>query len=179
MCELCQSKLEFCRQYFEQIYNSHVKLLGLLRDQEEQPELSFEEDMASFIRSYGEPVVNQSRMGVKDQVGQQLKCEPEIEISEEDEEKLKRYPSDAAEESGKHFLDDLLEEYENLDDSIGCKVKKPAARKLLVPPPLKFCALCGVKSSSHSDNLQHWSEVHPDCQAYQQWMEWIFEFLKL
>ena len=32
VCELCESKLELTRQFFEQIYAAHVKLLSLLRE---------------------------------------------------------------------------------------------------------------------------------------------------
>ena len=34
------------------------------------------------------------------------------------------------------------------------RMKRP-----LVPPPLKICAECGLKSSSHLDNLEHWRKV--------------------
>ena len=52
MCGLCQNKLEFCRQYFEQIYNSHVKLVGLLREKENTADISFEDQISQFVRSY-------------------------------------------------------------------------------------------------------------------------------
>ncbi len=31
ICETCQTKLESCREFFEQIYNATVKLLSILR----------------------------------------------------------------------------------------------------------------------------------------------------
>jgi hypothetical protein len=36
----------------------------------------------------------------------------------------------------------------------------PRRRKRpLVPPPLKICAECGLKSTSHHNNLEHWRKV--------------------
>ena len=29
----------------------------------------------------------------------------------------------------------------------------------LVPPPLKVCVECGLKSSSHQENIDHWTKV--------------------
>ena len=63
VCDFCQNKLEFCRQYFEQIYNAHVKLLSLLREGEEEETAangndeetqSFEEEIMQYMRSYAD-----------------------------------------------------------------------------------------------------------------------------
>ena len=38
--------------------------------------------------------------------------------------------------------------------------KKFKKNKLIVLPPLKICSLCNFESSSHAENLAHWSVSH-------------------
>ena len=173
VCGLCQNKLEFCRQYFEQIYNAHVKLLGILRE-EEPSDLSFEEQILHFVRSYDDGV---DKLSGDTRARELVKCEPEIDLIREVEEgkDIKR--------DSKHFLDDLLDEYDNnlktndlgsnkkLVGMIGRKkgAKKKKKLKGIVPPPLKKCAECDLKSQTHKENLEHWSSAHPDCTVYYRW----------
>ena len=102
VCGLCQNKLEFCRQYFEQIYNAHVKLLGFLRE-EEPSDLSFEEQILHFVRSYDDGI---DKFTGDNRTRELVKCEPEIDLREVNEGKEMKRDS-------KHFLDDLLDEYDN------------------------------------------------------------------
>jgi len=174
VCSLCQNKLEFCRQYFEQIYNAHVKLLGILRE-EEPSEISFEEQILHFVRSYSDGSERRNGHG---QTRQVVKSEPEVEFSEENPRKeIKR--------DAKHFLDDLLDEYDNSMEAVDlkttnntsesggplakkkpCGLKKKKKMKCLVPPPLKKCAECNLKSQAHKENLDHWASCHPDVSVY-------------
>jgi len=151
--------LEFCRQYFEQIYNAHVKLLGILRE-EEPSEISFEEQILHFVRSYSDGT--EVTPPGQEQTREIVKCEPEIELREEKPSKEE-----------KHFLDDLLDEYDETIDEVGktgakmskkksVGLKKKKKMKGLVPPPLKACSVCNLKSLTHKDNLDHWASDHPD-----------------
>ena len=188
VCTLCQNKLEFCRQYFEQIYNAHVKLLSLLRDNEEEehehgheeePDASsFEDEMHQYMRSYAEKE-KQAEVRVKDQECDNdnendidhtpvifnqpreiVKCEPELPDLHDDTNDIKPRPVRDA----KHFLDELLDEYEDMDndDTKPIKGKGNKKNKLLVPPPLKKCGICGLVSNTHLENIAHWSAEHPD-----------------
>ena len=138
VCSLCQNKLEFCRQYFEQIYNAHVKLLGILRE-EEPSEISFEEQILHFVRSYSDGT--EVTPPGQEQTREIVKCEPEIELREEKPSKEE-----------KHFLDELLDEYDETIDEVGktgskmnkkktAGLKKKKKLKGLVPPPLKTCSV--------------------------------------
>ena len=188
VCDFCQNKLEFCRQYFEQIYNAHVKLLSLLREGEEEETAangneeetqSFEEEIMQYMRSYADrerPVqTEQEQEQDQDPVvfhhhREIVKCEPEIPgLHEPDGDKR-----DADEvRDPKHFLDELLDEYdamEELDGSPGSGRGKRGTKKakLLVPPPLKKCGVCGLVSSSHLENVAHWTAEHPDTEIVYQ-----------
>jgi len=168
VCSLCQNKLEFCRQYFEQIYNAHVKLLGILRE-EEPYEISFEEQILHFVRSYSDGAGDGlGKRSEQEQPREVVKCEPEVEFADEKPKK-----------DSKHFLDDLLDEYDDSMEAVDLKttnnasngvkiikkkpmgLKKKKKSKCLVPPPLKRCSECNLKSLTHKDNLDHWTEAHP------------------
>ena len=176
VCDFCQNKLELCRQYFEQIYNAHVKLLSLLREGEEEANenagdtgaVSFEDEMMQYMRSYADrerPEQTDGDQVVFNQPREIVKCEPEIPGLHEPEAETAGTEKRDTEELGdpKHFLDELLDEYENMDEMEksprGKSGKKKA--KLLVPPPLKKCGVCGLVSSSHLENLAHWAAEHP------------------
>ena len=164
VCDFCQNKLELCRQYFEQIYNAHVKLLSLLREGEEDGNektgeaggVSFEDEMMQYMRSYADK--EREEQVVFNQPREIVKCEPEIpglhepEGDKRDTEEMR---------DPKHFLDELLDEYENMDEVEKSDRGGKKKAKLLVPPPLKKCGECGLVSSSHLENLSHWAAEHP------------------
>ena len=166
VCELCQSKLEFTRQYFEQIYVAHIKLLALYREEREEEEgVSVEEEMVEYMRSFEAREVKVSSTEIiLSQPREIVKCEPELpdlheEAHESDQKPGLRNP--------KHFLDELLDVYDDMDsgdDKIdwGGKVIDKKGSALLVPPPLKRCGVCGLVSTSHLENITHWGAEHPD-----------------
>lgn len=49
------------------------------------------------------------------------------------------------------------ENQEEEDDERPRRVKD--GFRSLVPPPLKICVECGLKSSSHQENIDHWTKV--------------------
>ena len=163
VCELCQNKLEFCRQYFEQIFNAHLKLLSLLREGEEAgPGTSVEEEMLRYMRTYAEaerPRPDTEPAIFSCQPREIVKCEPELPDLHDEERR------EVPLRDPKHFLDELLDEYEDTEPEEK-KVPGKGRRKskLLVPPPLRKCAECGLVSASHLDNLAHWAAAHPAIQ---------------
>ena len=170
MCLECCDKLEACRQYFEQIYNAHVRLLGLLREEGETQE----EEVLQYMRSYAaitntSAVVTTANTVIFHHPREIVKCEPELpDLHEDGQHDLA--PADPA----KHFLDQLLEEYEDMeapeDESKDeAKVESKGKKsKLIVPPPLKKCGVCELVSSSHQENIAHWSTQHPNTEiSYQ------------
>ncbi|XP_023320079.1 zinc finger and SCAN domain-containing protein 2 [Eurytemora carolleeae] len=207
MCTLCQGKLEFCRQFFEQIYNTTVKLLSILRE-EEGPNIriSFEDQMLQFVRNYANPALCAAKTEEEDDELEDYE-EEEVEDNDEDEgeqddEKkssvenvVKAEPREVCDvelkedkEQVRHFLDELLDDYSK-DVSGSSKRKRGRPRKRgeisykeenqeeedeerprrvkdgfrsLVPPPLKICVECGLKSSSHQENIDHWTKAHPN-----------------
>ena len=162
VCELCQSKLELTRQYFEQIYAAHVKLLGLLReDEDEEAGVSVEEEMVEYMRTFEtrEVKVSSAEM-ILSQPREIVKCEPELP----DLHEVKETPLRDA----KHFLDELLDEYEDShedDDRAEWSGQKLGAgargRGLMVPPALLRCGECGLVSGTQAENLAHWAAEHP------------------
>ena len=173
--------MEFCRQYFEQIYNAHVKLLSLLREGEEEaaekdeetPTVSFEDEIMQYMRSYADrerpTEIEQETDPDPDPVvfhhpREIVKCEPEIPDLNEQEGDRKD-PEEVRDP--KHFLDELLDEYDGMDElegSSGSVEEKRRSKEtgLLVPPPLKKCGVCGLVSATHLENVAHWTAEHPD-----------------
>ena len=183
VCDFCQNKLELCRQYFEQIYNAHVKLLSLLREGEEEAgetagetgAVSFEDEMMQYMRSYADrerPDQTDGDQVVFTQPREIVKCEPEIPGLHDPEGEAVGAEKREAEElrDPKHFLDELLDEYENMEEVEKSPRGKSGNTKarLLVPPPLKKCGVCGLVSSSHLENLAHWAAEHPGTEVIYQ-----------
>jgi len=222
ICGGCQGKLEYCRQFFEQIYNATVKLLSVLRD-EEGPNIriSFEDQMLQYVRTYANPnkVEDEEENFLEEgedeeEEEEELEGEPEdLEQEEEDEEAPQSDVSDIVkaepgeicdvqikddkdqvlegEDKGqvRHFLDQLLDVYKDVSGSNrrkrgrpkkrehidykeeldyepvkrkrGDKAQIPAEKRALVCPPLKICCECGLRSSSHQENIEHWIKTHP------------------
>ena len=164
VCELCESKLELTRQFFEQIYAAHVKLLSLLREDEVEEGISVEEEMVEYMRSFEtrEVKVSSTEM-ILSQPMQIVKCEPELpDLHDEAPAEVKEPQLRDA----KHFLDELLDEYEDTDirdDKLewGEKLSAAKRRGLMVPPPLKRCGQCGLEAGTHVENLAHWAKEHP------------------
>ena len=166
VCELCESKLELTRQFFEQIYAAHVKLLGLLREDEAEVEegVSVEEEMVQYMRSFEtrEVKVSSTEM-ILSQPMQIVKCEPELpDLHDEAQEVKEPQLRDA-----KHFLDELLDEYEDTecrDDRVewGERLSAAKRRALMVPPPLRRCGHCGLEAGTHAENMAHWAAEHPE-----------------
>ena len=167
---MCQSKLEFCRQYFEQIYNAHLKLVTLLREQEGDLEDQFdaEKEVLEYVRTFTsntesaeeKVVIGEGQVStILYEPREFVKCEPEIPDLQHDE----------LEDKAKHFLDELLDDYEDnaeVESKTGV-VKRGSTKisknqKSLVPLPLKKCGVCDLVSSTHHENVQHWSSAHPD-----------------
>ena len=162
VCELCQSKLELTRQYFEQIYAAHVKLLGLLREDEKEAGVSVEEEMVEYMRTFEAREVKVSSTAmILSQPREIVKCEPELP----DLHEVKETPLRDA----KHFLDELLDEYEDTDSRedddraewSGQKLGAARGRGLMVPPALLRCGECGLVSGTQAENLAHWAAEHP------------------
>ena len=165
VCELCESKLELTRQFFEQIYAAHVKLLSLLREDEVEEGVSVEEEMVEYMRSFEtrEVKVSSTEM-ILSQPMQIVKCEPELPDLHDEA------PAEVMEpqlRDAKHFLDELLDEYEDTDirdDKLEWGERMSAAKRrgLMVPPPLKRCGQCGLEAGTHAENLAHWAKEHPE-----------------
>ena len=163
VCELCQSKLELTRQYFEQIYAAHVKLLGLLREDEGEEGVSVEEEMVEYMRSFE---TREAKEMILSQPREIVKCEPEIPDLHDAAQEIKETPLPLRD--AKHFLDELLEEYEDPDSreddraDWGQRLGAGRRRGLMVPPPLLRCGECGLVSATHAENLGHWAAEHPE-----------------
>ena len=112
--------------------------------------------MMQYMRSYADK--EREEQVVFNQPREIVKCEPEIPGLHEPEGEKR----DAEEmRDPKHFLDELLDEYENMDEVEKSDRGGKKKAKLLVPPPLKKCGECGLVSSSHLENLSHWAAEHP------------------
>eukprot|EP00092_Neocalanus_flemingeri_P016057 GFUD01017381.1.p1 GENE.GFUD01017381.1~~GFUD01017381.1.p1 ORF type:complete len:549 (+),score=125.45 GFUD01017381.1:12-1658(+) len=146
VCPDCLAKLDLCHKFFCQIYSAHTRLLG-----GQEVDIFFKQDMTTII---GQKVIKEEPEEI---------CEQKL-----DEEGYRKDPDQ--EQNDQQLNNNDIKKLRNMKMVIKSQTapekrsrKKAGHSKLRLfsLPSLTTCTLCGVESSSHPANMEHWRDTHP------------------